>query len=89
MAAGFSLFPSWPWLVAGLRAPLPVVPLSCEAAKAPMPEAAFPELQQSVESISEMIEPVVDTIAKFKGKALLAPCCASPGLGWQQEFLTP
>lgn len=88
MAAGISLFPSWPWLVAGLRAPLAVVPLSCEAAKAPVPKAVFPELQRSVESISEMIQLVVDIMAKFKGEALLAPCCASPGLGWQWEFLT-
>lgn len=27
-------------------------------------------------------------VDKFKGKALLAPCCASPGLGWQWEILT-
>lgn len=88
VAAGISLFPSWPWLVAGPRAPLPVVPLSCEAAKAPIPEPVSPELQRRVESLSETIQLVLDLVAKFKGKALLAPCCASPGLGWQQEILT-
>lgn len=67
--------------MAGLRAPLPVVPLSCEAAKAPIPEPVSPELQRSVERLSETSQLILDTAAKFKGKALLAPRCASPGLG--------
>ncbi|NXR52211.1 TRI15 protein, partial [Hippolais icterina] len=39
---------------------------SCEAAKAPVPELISPELQRSVENISEMIQRVVDMVAQFK-----------------------
>ncbi|NXM03713.1 TRI15 protein, partial [Tyrannus savana] len=54
-------------------------PLSCEAAQAPILEAVSPELQRTVETLSETCQLVLGTVAKFKGKALLAPCCASPG----------
>uniref|UniRef100_A0A8C5U2I4 Uncharacterized protein n=1 Tax=Malurus cyaneus samueli TaxID=2593467 RepID=A0A8C5U2I4_9PASS len=60
VAAGISLFPSWPWLTAGLRTPLHVAPLSCEAAKAPIPEPVSPELQRSIESLSETSQLVLD-----------------------------
>lgn len=52
--------------MAGLRASLTVAPLSCEAAKAPIPEPVSPELQRSVESLSEMSQLIVDMVAKFK-----------------------
>ncbi|NXM33273.1 TRI15 protein, partial [Oxyruncus cristatus] len=38
----------------------------CEAAKAPIPEAVSPELQRTVETLSEMCRLVLDTVAKFK-----------------------
>ncbi|XP_037985951.1 tripartite motif-containing protein 15-like isoform X1 [Motacilla alba alba] len=53
---------------------------SCEAAKAPIPEPVSPELQRSFRSLSEKCQQVVDMVDKFRGKALLALCCAS--LGW-------
>ncbi|NXX56789.1 TRI15 protein, partial [Scopus umbretta] len=47
--------------------PLRVVPtLSCEAAKAPIPEPVSPELQRTVTSLSETSQLVVGAVAKFK-----------------------
>ncbi|XP_041264504.1 E3 ubiquitin-protein ligase TRIM7-like [Onychostruthus taczanowskii] len=39
---------------------------SCEAAKAPIPEPVSPELQRSIESLSEKIQWVVDMVDRFK-----------------------
>ncbi|NWH21079.1 TRI15 protein, partial [Grus americana] len=44
-------------------------PPSCEAAKAPIPKPVSPELQRTVQSLSEMSQLVVGAVAKFKGKA--------------------
>ncbi|XP_027559408.1 E3 ubiquitin-protein ligase TRIM7-like [Neopelma chrysocephalum] len=43
---------------------------SCEAAKAPIPEAVSPELQRSVETLSETCQLVLGTVAKFKENLL-------------------
>ncbi|XP_030827350.1 E3 ubiquitin-protein ligase TRIM11-like isoform X3 [Camarhynchus parvulus] len=61
---------------------------SCEAAKAPIPEPVSPELHKSIQSLTWRSQQVVDMVDKFRGKALLALCCASPGLGWQWGILT-
>ncbi|NXL70446.1 TRIM7 ligase, partial [Leptocoma aspasia] len=53
----------------------------CKAATAPIPELVSSELQSSVEMFAWKSQRVVDVLDKFKGKALLAPCCASPGSG--------
>ncbi|XP_050164103.1 LOW QUALITY PROTEIN: E3 ubiquitin-protein ligase TRIM7-like [Myiozetetes cayanensis] len=42
----------------------------CEAAKAPIPEAVSPELQRTVETLSETCQLVLGTVAKFKGNLL-------------------
>ncbi|XP_059729740.1 E3 ubiquitin-protein ligase TRIM7-like isoform X2 [Haemorhous mexicanus] len=39
---------------------------SCEAAKAPIPEPVSPELQRSIESLSQKSQRVVDMMAEFK-----------------------
>ncbi|XP_075603094.1 E3 ubiquitin-protein ligase TRIM7 [Balearica regulorum gibbericeps] len=39
---------------------------SCEAAKAPIPKPVSPELQRTVQSLSEMSQLVVGAVAKFK-----------------------
>ncbi|CAM9199084.1 unnamed protein product [Bubo scandiacus] len=39
---------------------------SCEAVKAPIPEPVSPELQRTLESLSETSQMVVDAVAKFK-----------------------
>ncbi|KFW79736.1 Tripartite motif-containing protein 15, partial [Manacus vitellinus] len=43
---------------------------SCEAAKAPIPEAVSPELQRTVETLSETCQLVLGTVAKFKENLL-------------------
>ncbi|NXC33258.1 TRI15 protein, partial [Campylorhamphus procurvoides] len=43
---------------------------SCEAAKAPIPETVSPELQRTVETLSETCQLVVGTVAEFKENLL-------------------
>ncbi|XP_032542665.1 E3 ubiquitin-protein ligase TRIM7-like [Chiroxiphia lanceolata] len=43
---------------------------SCEAAKAPVPEVVSPELQRTVETLSETCQLVLGTVAKFKENLL-------------------
>ncbi|NXC20502.1 TRI15 protein, partial [Corythaeola cristata] len=43
--------------------------LSCEVAKAPIPEPVSLELQRTVESLSEMSQLVTGVVDEFKGKA--------------------
>lgn len=85
--------------MAGLRAPLTVAPLSCEAAKAPIPEPVSPELQRSVESLSEMSQLIMDMVAKFKVSlqsqidseketVTLDPETASPHLTLSEDYKT-
>ncbi|NXW81923.1 TRI15 protein, partial [Alopecoenas beccarii] len=50
-------------------APLGLFPVSCEAAKAPIPEPVSPELQRTVQSLLETSQLVLGAVAKFKGKA--------------------
>ncbi|NXO14726.1 TRI15 protein, partial [Oriolus oriolus] len=72
---------------------------SCEAAKAPIPEPVSPELQRSVESLSETSQLVLDMVAKFKvgtdchlchplEKVTLDPETASPHLTLSQDHKT-
>lgn len=68
-AGGFSPVFLLGWLTAGLRAPLGLFPLSCEVAKAPLPEPVSPELQRTVQSLLETSQLVLGAMAKFKGKA--------------------
>ncbi|NWU14338.1 TRI15 protein, partial [Cephalopterus ornatus] len=42
----------------------------CEAAKAPIPEVVSPELQRTVETLSETCQLVLGTVAKFKENLL-------------------
>ncbi|NXW23329.1 TRI15 protein, partial [Circaetus pectoralis] len=44
-------------------------PLSCEVARAPIPEPVSLELQRTVKSLSEISQLVVAVVDKFKGKA--------------------
>ncbi|XP_074754293.1 E3 ubiquitin-protein ligase TRIM7-like isoform X3 [Athene noctua] len=63
------LFPSWCWVLAdcwGQSSSPWCFTLSCEAAKAPIPEPVSPELQRTLESLSETSQLVVDAVAKFK-----------------------
>ncbi|NXG15314.1 TRI15 protein, partial [Grallaria varia] len=43
---------------------------SCEAAKAPIPETVSPDLQRTVETLSETCQLVVGTVAEFKENLL-------------------
>ncbi|NXK12861.1 TRI15 protein, partial [Herpetotheres cachinnans] len=55
-------------------------PLSCEAAKAPMPEPVSPELARTVKNLFEMSQLVMGAVAHFKGKAKkqrAIPCCVA------------
>ncbi|XP_068862256.1 E3 ubiquitin-protein ligase TRIM7-like [Aphelocoma coerulescens] len=72
---------------------------SCEAAKAPIPEPVSPELQRSVESLSEMSQLMVDMVAKFKVSlqsqidseketVTLDPETASPHLTLSEDYKT-
>ncbi|NWU32316.1 TRI15 protein, partial [Dyaphorophyia castanea] len=72
---------------------------SCEAAKAPIPEPVSPELQRSVESLSETSQLVLDMVAKFKVNlqslvdseretVTLDPETASPYLTLSQDHKT-
>ncbi|NXS41198.1 TRI15 protein, partial [Balaeniceps rex] len=67
-------------------------PLSCEAAKAPIPEPVSLELQRTVKSLSEMSQLVVDAVAKFKGKAKkwrAMPCCVAMKVRLDPETASP
>ncbi|NXH26723.1 TRI15 protein, partial [Myiagra hebetior] len=72
---------------------------SCEAAKAPIPEPVSPELQRSVERLSEVSQLILDTMAKFKvnlqsqidserEKVTLDPETASPDLTLSEDYKT-
>ncbi|NXX79764.1 TRI15 protein, partial [Urocolius indicus] len=69
------------------------LPLSCEAAKAPVPEPVSPELQRTVQNLSEVTQLVVGAVDKFKGKAkgdavTLDPATASPDLALSKDRRT-
>ncbi|NWX44204.1 TRI15 protein, partial [Steatornis caripensis] len=72
-------------------------PLSCEAAKVPIPEPVSPELQRTVKSLSEMSQLVVDVVAKFKGagsllsgqRTDLSHCCALEKVTLDPETASP
>ncbi|NXR06844.1 TRI15 protein, partial [Semnornis frantzii] len=55
-------------------------PLSCEAAKVPIPEPVSPELQRHIGNLCEMSQLVTDTVASFKVKVTLDLETASPDL---------
>ncbi|XP_075276115.1 E3 ubiquitin-protein ligase TRIM7 isoform X2 [Opisthocomus hoazin] len=61
---------------------------SCEAAKAPIPEPVSPELQRTIESLSETNQLVMGAMAKFKVKVTLDPETASPYLFLSKDCRT-
>ncbi|NXE84474.1 TRI15 protein, partial [Cochlearius cochlearius] len=67
-------------------------PLSCEAAKAPIPEPVSPELQRTVKSLSETSQLVMGAVAKFKGKAKKRQamlCCVAVKVILDPETASP
>ncbi|NXT88090.1 TRI15 protein, partial [Anhinga rufa] len=70
----------------------PCFPLSCEAAKAPVPEPVSLELQRTVKNLSEMSQLVVGAVAKFKGKAKkrrAMPCSVAMKVTLDPETASP
>ncbi|NXX39087.1 TRI15 protein, partial [Tricholaema leucomelas] len=61
--------PAAEFLMVRLSPPCIAFPLSCEAAKVPVPEPVSPELQRHVGNLCEMSQLVMATVASFKGKA--------------------
>ncbi|NWY59366.1 TRI15 protein, partial [Chionis minor] len=64
-------------------------PHSCEAAKAPIPKPVSPELQRTVESLSEISQLVVGAVAKFKGNGLMFLCRALVKVTLDPETASP
>ncbi|NXL54098.1 TRI15 protein, partial [Podilymbus podiceps] len=65
-------------------------PLSCEAAKAPIPEPVSPALQRTVKNLSETSQLVVDAVAKFKaGTRPVFLCCALVKVTLDPETASP
>ncbi|NXC77761.1 TRI15 protein, partial [Anhinga anhinga] len=70
----------------------PYFPLSCEAAKAPVPEPVSLELQRTVKNVLETSQLAVGAVAKFKGKAKkrrAMPCSVALKVTLDPETASP
>ncbi|NXA81929.1 TRI15 protein, partial [Thryothorus ludovicianus] len=62
---------------------------SCKAAEAPIPELLSPELQRSIESLSEISQLVVDTVDKFKASTACCFCHPLENVTLDPETASP